>query len=87
MGWGRGGGEKECLVFSSAVLAPFAELFCDLINVLRAIGGQKTKLEALAWREVGQCYKSLVKASTLWRNTNRQSLKQQAERSRGAAKT
>ena len=65
-------------MFSSAVLAPLAELFVILVNILRAIGRQKTKLEA---REVGQCCKSLVKATTLSRNANTESLKQQTERS------
>lgn len=41
---------------------PLAELFVILINVLRAIGCQKTELET---REVGQCYESLVNALTL----------------------
>lgn len=65
-------------MFSSAVLAPLAELFAILINILRAIGRQKTKLEA---REVGQRCRSLVKATTLSRNANTDSLKQQTERS------
>lgn len=33
-------------MFSSAVLAPLAELFVILINILRVFGCQKTKLEA-----------------------------------------
>lgn len=69
-------------MFSSAVLAPLAELFIILINILRVFGCQKTKLEA---REVGQCCRSLVKAATLLGKANTESLKQQTEGSwRGA---
>lgn len=61
-------------MFPSAVLALFAELLMILINILRVFGCQKTKLEA---GEAGQCCRSLVKAATLLRKANTESLKQQ----------
>lgn len=69
-------------MFPSAVLAPLAELFMILINILRVFGCQKTKLEA---GEVGQGCRSLVKAATLLRKANTESLRQQTKGSwRGA---